>query len=486
MDYKITKSKIIHSLFWKLMERSGTQGIQFLVMIVLTRLLLPEDYGLIAIVIIFISIAGLIVESGFTEALIQKKNANEEDFSSVFYLNLIVAIFFYIMLFFMSPFIATFFDLPQLTLVLRILSLTLFLGAFNSIQHVVIARSMQFKIIFTSSIFAVITSGIVGLTLAYLNYGIWALVGQQVTNQFLITGILWFKINWRPRLVFSLARLSSLYSFGWKLVASTFIYNLYTNIQSLIIGKLFSPAMLGFYNRGTQLPNILVSNINGSIQSVMFPVLASQQDNPSRIKNMVKRSIVTSSFIIFPLMVGLSIIAEPLVKVLFTENWLPTVPFLQIFCAYYALWTIDSANLHAIKALGRSDIFLKLEILKFLIGILILIISLPFGVHVVAIGVLVNRVITTIIDAYPNKYLLNYSFCEQFKDVSPSLILSIAMGALVYGFQFLGLSDISTIIIQLVVGIACYIGFAKLFNIECFTYLLNMMNSEKKLAVGNT
>lgn len=473
MKYEVTKTKVIKSLLWKLGERGGTQGIQLIVMIVLTRLLLPEDYGLIALVVIFISIATFLIDSGFNEALIQKKNTDETDFSSVFYLNIFVACVVYIILFFIAPLIADFFELAQLTLVLRILSLTLILGALNSIQYVIIARSMQFKKLFLSSLFAVFISGIVGLSLAYNNLGVWALVGQQLTSQFLVTGVLWFTVKWRPKFVFSLQRIVGLFSFGWKLVLSTLIYNFYTHLQSLVIGKVFSSAILGFYNRGMQFPNILVSNINGSIQSVMFPALASQQDNRIRIKEMVRRSIVTSSFIIFPMMVGLVVIAEPLVKVLFTDKWLPTVPFLQIFCGYYALWTIDAANLHAIKALGRSDIFLKLEIFKSLIGIFILYISFPFGIHMVALGVLVNRIISTIIDAYPNKSLIDYNFIEQIKDTIPSILLSALMGVIVYSVKWLEFSNVITIIIQIIVGIVIYVGLAIVFKIECFTYLVS-------------
>ena len=466
------------------MERGGNQGIQLIVMIVLTRLLLPEDYGLIALVAIFINIAGLLAESGFNTALIQKKNTDEIDFSSVFYLNLLVSLILYTILFLSAPLIATFFEIPLLVHVLRVLSLTLFLGAFNSIQYAIIAKNMDFKKLFKSSLSAVFISGIIGVTMAYAGFGIWAIVTQQLTSQIIFTAILWFTVKWRPKFIFSIERLSSLFSYGWKLVASTLIYTFYTNIQSLFIGKFFNPAILGFYSRGMQLPNMLVSNINDSIQSVMFPALASQQDNLYRIKEMVRRAIVTSSFIIFPMMIGLAMIAEPLVEILFTEKWLPIVPFLQIFCCYYALWSIDTANLQAIKALGRSDIFLKLEILKCLIGIFILIISVPFGIYVMTLGVLVNRVISVIIDAFPNKYLINYGFMEQFKDTIPSILLSLVMGVIVYSVREIGFSDIFTILIQIGIGIVSYVGLAKLFKIECYTFLVfslkNMIQSKKE------
>ncbi|MFJ7735128.1 lipopolysaccharide biosynthesis protein [Lysinibacillus sp. NPDC097287] len=485
MGNEITKSKIISSFLWKFMERTGSQSIQFIVMIILARILLPEEFGLIVLVTIFITIAGVIAQNGFNTALIQKKKVDEVDFSSVFYLNLFVTTILYVILFIAAPYIASFFEQPQLTLVLRILSLTLFLNSFSSIQNAIIARNMQFKKLFISSFGGVVISGIVGITMAYANFGIWSLVVQQLTNQIIITATLWYTVKWKPQLFFSIERLVSLFSFGWKILASALLDSVYSNMKSLIIGKMFSPAILGFYNRGEQFPSVIIGNINGSIQSVIFPALSSQQDNTQRIKEMVRRSIVTSSFIIFPMMIGLAVIAEPLVKILLTEKWLPAVPFLQIFCAVYALFPIHTANLQAINALGRSDIFLKLEIIKKIIGITILIISIPFGVHAIAIGSFVGGVLAGFINAYPNLTLLNYSVKEQWNDILPSLLIASIMGAIVFSIQWLGLSDGVTICIQILTGIAIYIGLAKVFRLECFIYLVmtikEIFNRKKKV-----
>ncbi|MEG0449822.1 MAG: lipopolysaccharide biosynthesis protein [Lysinibacillus sp.] len=487
MSYEITKSKIFSSLLWKLMERGGTQGIQFIVMIVLARILLPEDFGLIVLVAIFITIASVFVQSGFNVALIQKKNADEVDFSSVFYLNLCVAFIMYIVLFFCAPVIASFFEYPQLMLVLRILSLTLFLGAINSIQNAVIARNLQFKKLFFSSLGAVIASAIVGIVMAYANFGVWALVGYQLVNQFLITLILSFTVKWRPQLLFSLERIKGLFSYGWKLLASALIDTFYNNVHSFVIGKMFTPAILGFHSRGEQFPNLIVTNINGSIQSVMLPALSSHQDNRQKVKSMVRRSIVTSSFIIFPMMVGLAVIAEPLVKVLLTDKWLPAVPFLQIYCAVYALWPIHTANLQAINALGRSDIFLKLEIVKKIIGLIILGITISFGVYMMVLGLFIGGLLSTFINAYPNLKLLNYSIQEQWKDIMPSFLLSVVMGIVVYNIKWIGKSEIETMSVQIFVGIVVYVGLAKTFKLECLTYLLltlkDMLRRKKEKGV---
>jgi len=455
------------------MERGGTQGVQFIVQIMLARLLLPKDYGLIALVMVFIALANVFVQSGFNTALIQKKEADEIDFSSVFYLSLLVAGLLYLILYFVSPFIAEFYKTPQLITILRVLSITLFFGAFNSIQNAFISRNMLFKKLFFSSLGAILISGTIGIVAAFAGWGVWALVFQQLTNQLSILLILWFTVKWRPRLLFSLRRVSVLFSFGWKLLVSSLLETAYRELRTLIIGVIFSPAMLGFYNRGRQFPQFIVSNIDGSIQSVMLPALSSYQEYPIRIKKMVRRSIVTSSFILFPLMVGLAVVSEPLVLILLTEKWLPCVPFLQIFCASYALMPIHTANLQAINALGRSDIFLKLEIIKKITGLAILVISIQFGIYAIAWGVLISGIISTFINAYPNNKLINYKYTEQLKDIVPSLLISLAMGILIYSSNFLTIPAWQTLIFQILIGVIAYIGLAMVFKLECFYYLLD-------------
>ncbi len=472
MDDKQIKSKVISSLFWKFMERLGTQGIQFVVQIVLARLILPEEYGTIALITIFISFANVFVQYGFNTALIQKKDANETDFSSVFFLSLVVAGLCYAILFISAPLIADFFENPMLIPLLRVLSTTLFLGGLNSIQNAVVARSLEFKKLFYSSLGAVVGSGTIGIVMAYNGFGAWALVAQQLTNQLMVAGILWFTVKWRPGFLFSLESLKGLFSFGWKLLVSALINMLYNNVQSLFIAKIYNPAMLGYFNRGQQFPSLIVSNINGSIQSVMFPALALKQDNRQRVKEMVRRAIVTSAFFIFPMMVGLAVIAEPLVTILLTDKWLPCVPFLQISCAAFALLPIHTANLQAINALGRSDIFLKLEIIKNVVSLTILGVSLAYGIYAIAAGMFFSSVASSFINAYPNKKLLDYSYVQQLKDVMPSLLLSLAMGGIIYCFSWLNMSPLITLTLQVGVGICIYFGIAKLLKFECLTYLM--------------
>ncbi len=472
MSNPINKTKVISSLFWKLMERGGTQGIQFIVQIILARLLLPEDFGAIAIVMVFISLAQVFVHSGLNTALIQSKDADDVDFSSVFYLSLFVAALLYILIYFTAFFTADFYRDPILIPVLRVLALTLFFGAFNSIQNAYISRNMMFKKLFYSSVGAILISGTTGIIAAYMGFGVWALVIQQLINQISITIIMWFTVKWRPKLIFSIKRVTKLFSFGWKLLASSLLNALYVDIRTLIIGRFYTPSVLGYYNRGQQFPKVIVSNISGSIQSVMLPTLSANQDNTKRVKEMMRRAIKTSSFMIFPMMIGMAVVAEPLVKIVLTDKWLPAVPFLQIFCASYALMPIHTANLQAINALGRSDIFLRLEIIKKIIGLIILVISLQFGVYAIALGQVISGIISTFINAYPNKELLFYSYKEQWIDIMPSLLLSIVMGSIVYLFNFLYLQAWKILFLQVALGAIFYIGLSKVLKVENLNYLI--------------
>lgn len=474
------KQKIISSLIWKFLERSGTQIVQFIVQIVLARLLLPEDYGVVAIVTVFIAIANVFVQYGFNTSLIQKKDVDDTDFSSVFYLSLFIALILYIIIFFTSPFIANFYDQPILIPIFRVLGFTLFFGAVNSIQQAVVARKLEFKKYFFSSIGGILLSGIVGIIWAYNGFGVWSLVVQQLVNIISVMLIMWFTIKWRPKLLFSLKRVKTLFSYGWKFLCSALIDTVYRNIYDLVIGKRFSSKSLAYYNRGKQFPSIIIQNLDGAISSVMLPALSKEQDDREKVKRMMRRAIVTSSYIVFPIAVGLIVVAHPLVKVVLTDKWLPCVPFLQLLAISYSFWPIHTSNLQAISSLGRSDIYLKLEVIKKINGIIILLITLPMGLIPMAIGQVVSGILSTFINSYPNKKLLNYSYFEQIKDICPSLVIAIIMGLVTYSVVFLNLSSIITLLIQVVVGIAVYIFLSILFKLECFKYLIETINDLKK------
>jgi teichuronic acid exporter len=465
------------SLIYKYLERCGYQGIAFVVQIILARLLEPSDYGILALLTIFIAISQVFVQSGLNTALIQRKDVDDADYSSVFWVSAGIAVILYGVLFLAAPAIAAFYKMPQLSQVLRVLALILIPGAFNSIQNAKIARDMQFKKLMYSSLGAVVVSGATGVILACAGFGVWALVGQQLANQMAICIIMRFAVKWRLKLIIKWNRVKVLFSFGWKLLCSSLLETVYQNLRSLVIGKKYDSGTLALYNRGQQFPQLVVDNINGSIQSVMLPALSEEQDNTSRMKAMMRRSVITSSFIIFPMMAGLAAVAEPLVKLLLTDKWLPCVPYLQAYCFIFAFYPIHTANLQALNAQGRSDKFLQLEIIKKILGIGVLGITVfcfdsPLAI---AYGGAATTLIGCFINAWPNKKLLNYSYFEQMKDILPSMMLSLVMGAAIYAVLLFNLSSYLTLMIQAIAGTAIYIALAFLFKLECFIYLKNMM-----------
>jgi O-antigen/teichoic acid export membrane protein len=471
------KSVVLTSLIWKFMERIGAQATQFLVSIVLARLLAPEDFGLVALVMVFIALANVFVQCGLGTALVQKKNADNIDFSTVFYASIGLAFLIYIILFLAAPFIADFYNGQEKIIpIIRVLGLTLLFGALNSVQSAYIERNMLFKKLFYRSIGATIPAGLFGVALAYLDFGIWALVGQQLLNTFLMCAIMWVTVKWRPSLIFSFERFRNLFSFGWKLLVSALLDTGYRNIRDLVIGKLFSPADLGFYNRGDQFPKIIIQNINSSIQSVLLPSLSTVQDDRLRLKNLVRRSIKTSAFLILPMMAGLAAVAEPVVLVVLGEKWLPAVPFIQICCFSYAFWPIHTTNLSAINAVGRSDVFLKLEIIKKTYGLAVLALTIwlfrsPVGI---AMSAAITAPIGSFVNAYPNKKFLGYGFVEQMRDFLPAFLLSVAMGAGVYGLsKMMDCSAWLQLPVLIIVGGLVYLLGAKLFGLESFGYILN-------------
>jgi O-antigen/teichoic acid export membrane protein len=481
LSQTIDKSRVISSLVWKFIERSSVQGIQFIVQIVLARLLLPKDYGVIALITIFIALANAVVQGGFSTALMQKKKVDEIDFSSVFYLGIIVASILYAVFFFSAPSIASFYRNPMITPVLRVLPLTLFFGAFSSVQTAIVSRKMQFKLFFISSLTGSLVAGFVGIIMAYFGYGAWALVAQQLIYGLLIVIVLSFLIKWRPSLIFSFKKIKELFSFGWKLLLSNVLDTLYNNIYALIIGRLFKVDVLGYYNRGSQFPSFISSNIDGTIQSVMFPTLAAVQEDKKMVKKIIKRTISVSTFFVFPTMVGLAVSAEPIIRLLLTDKWLPAVPFLQMMCFVFLFLPIHTTNLQAINALGRSDIFLRLEIIKKIIGVSVLAMTIPFGIYVMISSQIVVSLIATVINAFPNKRLFEYSFIEQAKDVAPSFILSLVVGGLIYTTNFVAINNSLKIVVQLLLWVVLYFGGAWLFKVDSFNFILeNFRNIRNK------
>ena len=477
---EMNNRKVLSNLFWRFSERTAAQGVSFIVSIVLARLLTPEDYGLIGLITVFISIATIFVSSGFGNALIQKENTTQTDFSSVFYFGILMGIIMYIILFFTAPFIADFYNEPLLILVIRVLSLSLIIAGINSVQQAYVSKTMQFKRFFYSTIIGTVISAIIGIYMAYKGFGVWALIAQNLSNQIIDTCVLWFTVKWRPTFEFSFSEMKKMFDYGWKLLFSSLLDTVYNNLYSLVIGKFYSAKDLGYYNRGRNIPNMVITNINGSIQSVIFPALSNCQGDKVRLKAMVRRSIMTSTYLIMPAMIGLAAVAEPLTILLLTEKWLPSVPFMQFSCFILAFWPIHTANLQAINAVGRSDIFLKLEIIKKIIGFTIMVVSIPFGLYLMMIGNCFSAVVSSILNASPNRKLLNYGYREQIKDILPALLLSLFMGGVVLLWTFTDLSNILILICQVVTGVIVYFIGSKLLKLESYTYIINMIKSFKK------
>ena len=478
------KKNVVSGLIWKFIERIGVQGVQFIISIILARLLLPEEYGVIALITIFLNIANIFIQSGFSSAIIQKKEVDEADCDSVFYFNLIISIVAYFILYMLAPIIANFYKKPILSSVLRVQAITLIIGGLNAVQNAIIQRKMQFKKLFIVSLVAIIIQGLVGIFMAYKNYGVWSLVISNLVGSIVTTVILWFITSWRPKFNFSITKLKSMFKFGSRLLLSSLIDTIYNNLYSLIIGKKYDQKMLAYYNRGQNIPNLLVTNINSSIDGVLFPALSTYQDDKKGMKMLVRRSIVTSSFIVFPIMFGLLVISKPLTIILLTDKWIDSIPFMKLSCIMYAMWPIHTANLQAIKAMGRSDVFFKLEVIKKILGIAIIIITIPFGVYAMMIGSVINSILCTFINAYPNKRLLEYDYFQQIKDILPSLILSITMSIIISCISLFDLSNFVVILLQIVLGIFVYILGAWIFKFECYIYILNnikyYINKRKK------
>lgn len=479
MEKSVTKNKVIKSLFWKLMERTGVQGVTFLVSIVLARILTPDEYGTISIVMIFIALANVFIQSGLNTALIQKKNSDEIDFSTIFYVSLIIASALYVMLYLCAPIISDFYQ-KDITLVIRVLAVTLFFGAVNSIQLAFLSKKMDFKKLFFSNLGAVILSGVIGILAAYKGAGVWALVVQQLSNQFFAALIMWFTVKWRPGLLFSAKRLKHLFSYGWKILVTNLINTLFLDLRSLIIGKIYNAEMLAYFDKGKQFSSVIITNINGSIQSVMLPAYSAEQENRIYVKSMMRKSISVSSFVIFPAMIGLAMIAEPLIRIVLTDKWLPCVPFLQIFCFTYMLMPLHTTNLQAIMALGYSNYVLKIETIKKVIEILVLLLSLKFGPYMIALGTLVTSILAFFINAYPNRKLLNYGYMEQLCDIIPALFVSMVMGGIVYFISYISAPEWIVLLVQLTVGFFVFWILSKAFHLKAYSYIRDIIISTFK------
>ena len=451
----------------------GVTLVGFIVSIILARLLAPDDFGLIAIVVVFVILTDIIVDCGFGSALIQKESVDNLDFSTVFYFTTVLSIMLGAVLFLAAPAIAAFYYNPQLIPIIRWMSFRKIFNGIGKAQSAYAYRNMLFKRFFWSSAAATLVSAVVAIVMAYSGYGIWALVAQYLISSGVTTVVLWFTIKWRPDPAFSWQRLKVLYSFGWKLMVSILIATFYTQLRSLIIGKLYTTEDLAYYTRGKNFPELITDNFTNTIANVLFPAVSQKQKDTEAMKMMVRQSMTTTAYLVWPAMAGLAVCAEPLVLLLLTEKWLPAVPFLQIACFVNALTPIQYANSQVIKAMGRSDIFLKLEIVKRSIAVVILLLIMHQGVWIIALSSILTGTIFLVLNTVPTARLIKYRFTEQMADILPSLGLSALMAAAVYPIHFLELSAVPTLCLQAATGIVVYVLLSLLFKVKSFYFILN-------------
>ena len=472
--------KVTTNIIWRFLERCGAQLVAFIVSLVLARILEPETYGIVVLISVFTAILSIFMDSGLGTALIQKKDADDVDFSTVFYFNIVMGLIFYLIMFLIAPVIASFYNNEQLSNLIRVQSLILLIGSVKNVQQAFVSRKMIFKKFFFATIGGTVGAGILGVVMASNGFGVWALICQSLFNNTIDTIILWFTVKWRPKWKFSFIRLKSLYRFGWKLLVSALIDTVYSKLRQFVIGKIYTPSDLAFYEKGEHFPNFIVSNINSSINSVLLPAMSNYQNDILRLKEMTRKSIKVATYIMMPMMVGLAVCSENVVTLLLTEKWLPCVFFMRIFCFTFAFYPIHVANLNAIQAVGRSDIFLKLEIIKKIIGLLALIATMFVSVKAMAMSLLITSVCSQIVNSWPNKKLLNYSYIEQLKDIFPQMIASVAMGCVVFCEKFIPTNIWIKLPIQIISGIIMYYGLSKLFKLDSFDYIKKIISSLKR------
>jgi O-antigen/teichoic acid export membrane protein len=390
-----------------------------------------------------------------------------------------LALILYLILFFSSDLIASIYDNSSIAVYLRVIGLMLFLTPFNSVQLGFVYNNMLFKRLLISTLVASIISGAVGIVMAKIGFGAWALVAQTILNSMVSVIMLLILVKWKPRKQFSFNKLKYHFSYGWKLLLSSVLDTLYNEMRSLVIGKRYTVDDLSFYNRGDSYPKTVMTSLNNAVQTVMFPVLSAEQDDLESLKSVMKKTVALSSFIIFPIMAGFAATAESFVRLVLTDKWLPCVPYLQLACLIYAIQPINSCNLQAIKAIGRSDIFLILEVIKKLIGFLLLFLSViifktPMGI---AITASIYAPIQLIINVYPNRKLIHYSFLEQLKDIAVPLCMSITMFVIVYLLNTINVALILKIAIQIVAGIVVYVFLSWIFKIPAMYLLISKIKT---------
>ena len=471
-----TKSNsVLGGMIWKTLEQYCVLGIQFVLQIVLARLIAPESYGVIAIASVFITISAVFINNSFSIALVRNKSIDDETISSIFIFSLLVALVLYGLIFVSAPAVSDFFKMPELSTLLRIMTIGLFPSAYNSIKTALLRRKMAFKPLFFSSIIAVFVSGIIAIVMAFKGYSVWALAAQYLVQVFVTIIVLFIWEKWLPSIKFSFSKIKDSLSFGWKILVTSFIDESFAELRVILIGKFYSSADLSFYNRGKQFPFIMTKAVNGSMQSVLLPVMSKKQDDKEQLRSVLHSSVTLSSFVMFPLLIGLACVAENLVIVLLTDKWLPCVAFLQLHCAFYIVWPIVTSGTQALWAIGKSGSVMYAEVTRKIVDLIVLIISLKYGVLWIAIGSVLVSFISIPLYLIPCKKYLGYSVAGLFRSTAAPLAGSAFMAVCILCVSFLSLPVFAELIVQIIVGIASYYMIARLTKMPHLNMFLSFL-----------
>lgn len=474
----VSKVEAISNFSWRYIGKIGSQIISFVVTIILARLLAPEAFGAVAIVCIFTSILQVFVDSGLGSGLVQMKDANDVDFSTVFYFNIFACIIIYVFLFLFAPLVSKFYNTPLLTSLLRVSSLSLIITGLRSTQETFVTRNLLFKKHFYATTIAVFLSSVIGILMAYEGFGVWSIVFQQLANTGISTVLLWLIVPWRPKFLFSYQRLKYLLSYGWKILGALLVDTIYSDIRSLLIGKVYSSQDLAFYDRGKQFPYMIVSGVNTALNSVLFPVLSRSQDNKPHFKNLVRKSIRASVFFISAVLAYVFCSAEAMVEVLMTEKWLPCVIYLQILCFDALFWSIITVHYNSFNAIGRSDLYLKFVFVTNVVGILLLIVAIPFGVIYVALSSVLAMVIQVVIVAIESRRQNLYAYGEQLKDIFKAMMPAFLIFIATWWVRWLTISPLFVFIIQSVLAGIIFIIYGKKTGNEGYMIVENIIKTK--------
>ncbi len=470
------KEKTIKALFWSFTDNFINLGGQFIVGIILARILSPREFGLVGMLSIFIAISQTFIDSGFSNALIRKQNCTQNDYSTVFYFNLAVSIFCYSLLFIFSESISSFFKEPQLKALLRVLGIGLILNSFGIIQRTILTKNINFKTQTKVSVIATLGSSVIAITLALNGFGVWSLVALTLSRYGFISGFLWIWAKWKPSLVFRKKSFNDLFYFGSKLLISGLIETTYNNIYYLVIGKFFSALDLGYYTRADQFQSLPSGNLQSVIGRVSFPVLSNLQDDHDNLKAAFQRIIKNTMFITFILMLGMAAVARPLVIALIGDKWEPTVIYLQLLCFVGMFYPLHAINLNMLQVKGRSDLFLKIEILKKILAIPIIVLGIHYGIKAMIYGMILHSLICLFLNGFWSGRLVGYSISNQIKDIFPSFILALIMSSIVFteGLIF-SYSALSLLIVQVISGAIITMIFCECFNIRAYNNIKEIL-----------